>query len=52
MSFLDVAVTGFSTGLGVITAQWFNEKYIKDRLNRRHEQIARVLSNGRGGTDE
>ncbi len=38
MTWSDSILTGFFTGIGVITGQWVFEKYLKPRLDGIHKR--------------
>ena len=46
---IDAILTGFFTGIGVITASWFYDKYIKNRLDKTHEKIEEGINLLKGG---
>ena len=34
VDWLEAVLTGFFTGVGVATANWFHERHIRDKLDR------------------
>lgn len=40
--YLLVIINGFCTGLGIITAQWFYNKFIENKLNKMHGEIVKI----------
>ena len=41
--YLLLAVNGFFTGMGVVTANWIYDRLIKDKLDSVHKRIKKVV---------